>query len=186
MARDTHAATLTVVHGPQLELSVNQTLLCSLLEVLQRQIIVLQTQRRCHLNSSSLRVPLTGLRCGRIYHWDASPIQVGHAKAALSHWITLSQREAQMNKNPTKCEPFLNSDREGSFLTNSEAFLKYFRAVSLFCGRYSLPSEYICRMKESYLSETSNRRSFTDLARSCHSPCRGKPSRGCFQHWPPG
>lgn len=47
MAHCTRAATLTVVHGTELELPINQTLLCGLLEVLQRQIIVLKTQRHC-------------------------------------------------------------------------------------------------------------------------------------------
>lgn len=43
----THASPLTVVHGTQLELSINQTLLCCLLEVFQRQIVVLKTHKHC-------------------------------------------------------------------------------------------------------------------------------------------
>lgn len=42
-----HASTLTVVHGTQLELSINQTLLCCLLEVFERQIVVLKTHKHC-------------------------------------------------------------------------------------------------------------------------------------------
>lgn len=64
MAHYTHAATLTVVHGTQLELPINQTLLCGLLEVLQRQIIVLEKQRHCDLNSSSLWSSSERLDCG--------------------------------------------------------------------------------------------------------------------------
>lgn len=60
---------------------------------------------------------LAGLGCGRIYHWDTSSIQVGHAEAALAHGITLSERKAQINTNPAKCELFISSsDREESFL----------------------------------------------------------------------
>lgn len=96
------------------------------------------------------------------YHWHTSTIKIGHPQPTLSHRITLEKKSKWICKNDYCMLIFKERVTEFScewvsklkvnklpslvysvILTRSEAFLKYCKAVSLFWGRNSLPSEYI-------------------------------------------
>lgn len=148
-----------------------------------------------------------------LYHLDSPSVEVGHAQATLSNWVTLEIKSQKVNKNRiTTSLTFIQAIKmchtweKLLILTKSEAFLKYCRAVSLFWGRKSLPSEYIWRTKRSMslsfffyntkackaipeyfsthypYSKPSNCRPRLEF----HSLCRGKPWRACCLRWQPG